>query len=100
MEEIEDSLNAEEMRMPLTGHLGDLRRVLVKALLAIGLGFGVVYSFADKIIDFLQKPLLQFFPEGQKFLYFTGITDKFFIYLQVSVLTSVLLVLPYLLYLV
>lgn len=99
MEEAHDSLNGEGVRMPLTGHLGELRQVLVKALFAIALGFGVVYSFADTIIDFLQRPLLQFFPEGQQFLYFTGITDKFFVYLQVSVLASILLTLPYLLYL-
>jgi sec-independent protein translocase protein TatC len=37
-------------------------------------------------------------PEGSKNLYFTGISDKFFIYFKVSIYAAIVLVSPYLLY--
>lgn len=85
-------------RMPLWGHLHELRQGMIRSLLVIAIAVAVTYSYIDPIIVFLETPLLQILPEGNRHLYFTGLTDKFFIYLKVSVLSAICLVSPYLLY--
>lgn len=96
----EDSLDSglESSRMPLWEHLTELRTGLMRSLIAVSLGFLVTYYYIDSIIVFLEKPLLDLLPEGNRHLYFTGLTDKFFIYIKVSCLAAVFLVSPYLLY--
>lgn len=88
----------EGTRMPLWEHLSELRQGMVRSLFVIGIGFCVAYAYIEPIIVFLEKPLLDILPEGSKHLYFTGLTDKFFIYLKVAFMASACLVSPYLLY--
>jgi sec-independent protein translocase protein TatC len=90
--------NQEESRMPLWEHLEDLRSGLIRALVVTVLGCILTYAFIEPIMAFLEKPLLDVLPPGQAKLYYTGLTDKFVVYLKVCVLASMLLVSPYLLY--
>lgn len=85
-------------RMPLWQHLEELRSVLVRSLLALVLGTCVTYYFSDAIVLFLETPLLGLLPTGSQHLYFTGITDKFVIYLKVSLLAAILVCAPYILF--
>lgn len=85
--------------MPLTDHLGELRGILVKALICLLVTFSVAYYYSEVVVHFLTEPLLQILPSNEKFLYFTGIADKFIIYLKVSFMVAVVIALPYLLYL-
>jgi len=84
--------------MPLWEHLDDLRQGLIRALAVVGVGFAVCYAYIDPIIVFLEQPLLDLLPEGNRHLYFTGLTDKFFVYLKVSFLASACIASPYLLF--
>ena len=79
----------EESRMPLWEHLDELRNRLIASLLVVAAGACVAYYFADTLVWVLEKPLLDLLPEGEKHLYFTGLADKFFIYLQVSLIFAV-----------
>jgi sec-independent protein translocase protein TatC len=88
----------ELSRMPLWQHLDDLRKVLFRSVLIVALGSLVTYNFADKIVHFLELPLLEVLPEGQKNLYFTGIADKFFVYLKISIYAALALTSPALLF--
>jgi len=88
----------DESRMPLWEHLDDLRKVIVRSLIAVGLGLIVTYNYSGELVLFLEQPLLKVLPEGNRHLYFTGITDKFMVYLLVSFLSSVVLCAPYLFY--
>jgi sec-independent protein translocase protein TatC len=88
----------EESRMPLWGHLHELRQGMIRSLVIVSLAFCVSYSYVEPLIVFLERPLLDLLPEGNRHLYFTGLTDKFFIYLKVSFLAAACLVSPYLLY--
>ncbi len=88
----------EESRMALWEHLDELRGALIRSLLAIGIGMCVTYSYAGKLMLFLEKPLLDVLPKDQAKLYFTGVADKFMVYLKVSILAAVALTLPYLLF--
>ena len=88
----------EERKLPLSGHFEELRTALFRSLIAVLVGFSITYTFSDKLIHFLEMPLLKVLPQGQDTLYFTGLTDKFFTYFQVSLYASLALVLPYILY--
>ncbi len=94
----ESSNPAEQYRMPLWEHLDELRSGLIRSLVAIVLGCIATYTYIEPIMTFLEKPLLDVLPAGQARLYYTGLTDKFVIYLKVTVLTSMLVISPYLLY--
>ena len=95
---LESGHELDATRMPLWEHLDDLRACLIRCALAVGLGTFGTYYFSDVIVAFLEKPLLDTLPEGQANLYFTGIADKFFVYLKVSVIAAIALTSPYLLY--
>ena len=86
-----------EQTMPLWQHLDELRNVLIKSLVAVLFGFAVTYYFNSQIIQFLEVPILSVLPQGEKHLYFTGITDKFMVYLKVSFYSSVILISPFVL---
>lgn len=90
--------DSDDTSMPLWQHLDELRNALVRSLIAVCAGLAVTYNFSDYIVRFLEKPLLDVMPADQQRLYFTGLTDKFFVYLQVSVLASLVLVSPFVLY--
>jgi len=83
--------------MPLWQHLEELRTVLVKSLLALAVIFCATYYYNEVIIKFLEAPILSVLPPGEKQLYFTGLTDKFLVYLKVSFYASLVLTSPFLL---
>jgi sec-independent protein translocase protein TatC len=83
--------------MPITAHLEELRRRLVIIAIAAGIGFGVSYFFASQIFELLMAPLLQALPPDGK-LIFTGVTEAFFTYLKVAILSGVFLASPLILY--
>jgi len=92
-EELEDP-----SRMPLGDHLEELRKRLFNVVIILAVGLCVTYTYSDYLILFLERPLLDLLPEGNKHLYFTGLTDKFVIYFQVSLLADVALMSPLLFY--
>jgi len=69
----------------------------MRSVLAIFAGWCVTFYYSDYIVRYLQQPLLRVLPEDHKTLYYTGITDKFMVYMQISVLASVAITFPYLL---
>lgn len=85
-------------QMPLWQHLDELRSSLIRSLIAILIGIVLTYSFSTPLIHFLERPLLNVLPNESAHLYFTGITDKFFIYVQISLLAAIILVYPYLMF--
>ena len=84
----------------MTDHLEELRDLIVQALVATSVALVGTYTYCDVFLRLLQKPLLKFLPADQQFLYFTGIADKFVIYLQVSIVMAVFITVPFHLYLV
>ncbi|MBI1861810.1 MAG: twin-arginine translocase subunit TatC [Deltaproteobacteria bacterium] len=83
---------------PLWQHLDDLRKCLVRSLLAMVVTGGATFSYIDEVMEFLEEPLLKSLPPERMRLYFTGITDKFMTYFTVGVLISFCAALPYILY--
>ena len=73
--------------MPLTAHLEELRWRIVRALLTLGLAFGVCYYFAESLFVFLIRPLAALRPD-QALVIGTGVTEAFFTKLKVSFIAA------------
>ncbi len=97
MEPSSSSSAAESQGKPLWNHLDELRRALMRMVLVVFVGWCGTFYFSDAIVKYLQQPLLRVLPDAQKTLYYTGITDKFMVYMQISVLASIAITFPYLL---
>lgn len=94
----EERRAAAEAEMPLTAHLEELRWRLLKALLAIGLGFAVAYWYADLLFAILTRPL-EAASVGQPVkLIGTGVAEAFFTKLKVAAIAGVFLAAPVILY--
>ncbi len=87
-----------EDRQPVWEHLDELRSRLIRVTIAVILATLLTYQFSERLVRWLEAPLLKALPASQAFLYFTGVADKFFAYLKVSVIAGLVLVSPYLLF--
>jgi sec-independent protein translocase protein TatC len=89
----------EMAHMSLVEHLRELRKRLVYSLIAVSIGFGVAYEYADDIFKFLVQPLLTAMPAGQeKRLIYTGLAQPFMLDLKVGVFGGIVLALPFILW--
>ncbi|MCB0405881.1 MAG: twin-arginine translocase subunit TatC [Bdellovibrionales bacterium] len=88
----------EELRMPLWQHLDELRSAIIRVLLVLGVLVAVLFNYSEHVIVLLEKPLLDVLPEGNRQLYFTGIADKFMIYIKVSIIAALAVGSPYILF--
>jgi sec-independent protein translocase protein TatC len=84
----------DETRAPLLDHLIELRTRIIRALLALAVGFGICFYFADRILGFLVWPLKQAFPEGEGQLIFTKLPEVFFVELKVTLFAGFMLSFP------
>jgi sec-independent protein translocase protein TatC len=84
----------DETRAPLLDHLIELRTRLMRSVLALMIGFGVCFYFANDILGFLVQPLKGAFPEGEGQLIFTKLTEIFFVELKVALFAGFMLTFP------
>jgi sec-independent protein translocase protein TatC len=85
---------AELPGMSLMEHLDELRRRIIHSAAYLALGFGAAWFFRDKLLYFLQQPLLHI----GKNLAFTHPMDPLNLYLQVALLGGAILASPFILY--
>jgi len=76
-----------DVRMPLTEHLEELRRRIIRALLAIAIAFGGCWLVAEELVRWLTAPLLAI-DAHQAHVIGTGVTDAFFTKLKVSFIAA------------
>jgi sec-independent protein translocase protein TatC len=91
-----DEPSEELDRMGLMDHLDELRKRLIRAILALFLAFLVCFPYAEQIYAFLARPIHERL-EGQK-LVFTGVTDPFMIYIKVAALAGAFAAAPVILW--
>lgn len=84
----------DETRAPLLDHLIELRTRVIRALLALAVGFAVCLYFADEILGLLIFPLKQAFPEGEGQLIFTKLPEVFFVELKVALFAGFMVSFP------
>lgn len=84
---------------PFVEHLIELRDRLIKAVIAIGLGFGLLCAWPSPggLYDLLALPMSQALPGGTK-LIATGTFAPFMVPLKITLMGGFLLALPFVLY--
>jgi sec-independent protein translocase protein TatC len=73
----------EEVRLPLTEHLEELRRRLIRSFIALGVGTALCYRWSEAIYRELMAPMLVILP-GNSRLIFTELTEAFLTYFKVA----------------
>jgi sec-independent protein translocase protein TatC len=87
----------KEDRMPLTSHLEELRKRLVRILIAVGIAFLGCFAFKEEIFRIVAQPLISVLPPGSHMVY-TGLPEAFFTYIKVSLYAGIFVASPVVLY--
>ena len=86
-------------RMPLSAHLRELRSRLVKAFLAVGVGFTVAWIYFQPLFDLVQRPLKPLIAQAQAegrdaTLVIGDITGAFMLQVKISLLVGMIVASP------
>lgn len=84
----------DETKAPLLDHLIELRRRLVRAVMALAAAFAVCFYFADDIFGALVRPLTQAFPAGEGRLIYTKLYEAFFVEIKVALFAAFMVSFP------
>ncbi len=87
----------EHSAAPLISHLMELRNRLLRAVIAVALIFAGLVYFANDIYHFVAEPLTSHLPEGASMIA-TDVATPFFTPIKLTIVLSVFLAMPYLLY--
>jgi sec-independent protein translocase protein TatC len=90
-------IEVEEARMSFLDHLGELRRRLIRAFIAVLIAFLGCVAFSERLFQVISAPIVRLLPKDTG-LVFTGLPDPFFIYLKVSFIAGIFIALPYCIY--
>ncbi len=88
--ENEDNGKAKKSSMGFLEHLEELRKRLIKSVLAVVLFSFVAFYFADYIMEFIKIPL-----QNKVELYNIAVTGSFYAYLKVSLICGFIVSLPF-----
>ena len=83
-------------KLPLVQHLIELRRSLLRSVIAIALFFLILFPFADEIYNFIAAPIVQAIPGSN--LIAIGVISPFLTPLKMSLILAIYVAMPYLLY--
>ncbi|OLQ95748.1 twin arginine-targeting protein translocase TatC [Vibrio ponticus] len=90
-------MSSVEQTQPLISHLLELRNRLLRAILAVLVVFvGLIY-FSNDIYEFVSKPLVDKLPEGATMIA-TDVASPFFTPLKLTLIASVFVAVPVILY--
>jgi sec-independent protein translocase protein TatC len=84
-------------KQPVTAHLDELRHRLIVCLCAWSATFLICYGFAERLFQFVARPVRAVLPEGSS-LVFINATEPFFTYLKIAAFAGLLLALPVILW--
>src|SRR6478752_7310731 len=89
----------EGTEQPFVSHLVELRDRLIRALVAVGIAFGVIslWPGPSGIYDLLAAPLVAHLPKGAT-LIATNVISPFIVPLKITLMAAFLLALPLVLY--
>jgi sec-independent protein translocase protein TatC len=86
--------SAEAGKMSFLEHLDELRRRIIYALIAVGVGFAVAFAFIDRIFGFIMLPMKQMLPAGQKLIYIEP-TEAFMLNIWIGLMAGLLIASPF-----
>lgn len=85
-----------EEKIPLIMHLSDLKRCIIKSILGLVICMGICYGFAIRIMEILQKPIIDKMPQNSKLVVLSP-QEYFFCELKLALFFGFILSLPYML---
>ncbi len=83
----------DEARMPIMEHLRELRTRLIRALIALVIGFAVAYAISDPIFAALTWPIREV-SHGKVMLIGTGVGEAFFTKIKVALFAGLFIASP------
>ncbi|EED34752.1 twin arginine-targeting protein translocase TatC [Luminiphilus syltensis NOR5-1B] len=89
--------DAEDTPQPLVAHLTELRDRLLRALLAVLIGFICLFPFANDIYQFVSDPLRELLPEGSTMIA-TEVASPFLTPFKLTLVLALFLAIPVILY--
>ena len=87
----------EDVKLPLTAHLEELRSRLIKMLGAVGVSFVACYQVVEPLMRWLIAPIKQFDPKKVQIIG-TGVAEAFFTKLKVAFFAGIFLASPVIFY--
>ena len=89
---LEDSDDAGG-KMSFLDHLDELRKRIIRAVIAVAAGFLIACFFIQQLFDFIMRPLQEMLPPGGKLVY-TDPTEAFVLYIKIAAIAGLLLASP------
>jgi sec-independent protein translocase protein TatC len=86
--------------MSFLDHLEELRRRIIYSMMAVAVGFGVCWAYAEDIFGLMQRPIMEALHHHgmeQKLVYLSP-TEPFNMYMRVGLIVGVFLASPVVLY--
>jgi len=80
-------------KMSFLDHLDELRRRIIYAVIAVGVGFVLAFFFINEIFNFIMVPLQQMLPPGGTLVY-TDPTEAFMLNIKIALIAGLLLASP------
>ena len=87
----------DDLKLPLTAHLDELRTRLIRSLIGIGVGFAVCYSGIEPLMAWLIAPVRQLESTHVQIIG-TGLAEAFFTKLKVGFIGGIFLSSPVIFY--
>ena len=88
-----DDLHDPAGKMSFLDHLDELRKRIIRSVIAIVAGFVLAFFFIQQLFDFIMKPLQATLPAGGKLVY-TEPTEAFVLYIKIAGIGGLLLASP------
>ncbi len=79
--------------MSFLEHLDELRKRIIRAVIAVFVGFLIACFFIQQLFDFIMKPLQLLLPPGGS-LIFTDPTEAFVLYIKIAAIAGLLIASP------
>jgi sec-independent protein translocase protein TatC len=80
-------------KMSFLEHLDELRKRIIHAVVAIGIGFLIACFFIQPIFEFIMRPLKDALPPGGT-LIFTEPTEAFVLYIKIAAIAGLMIASP------
>jgi len=93
----DDDDDAPGAKMSFLEHLDELRKRIVNAAIAIGVGILISFTFIQKIYSFLMAPTMNQLPPGSRLIY-TEPGEAFSLYIQLSMIVGAIIASPFIMY--
>jgi len=88
-----EELDDDSGKMSFLEHLDELRKRIIWAVGAVGVGFAVTILFINDIFGFIMRPMQRLLPAGQTLIY-TDPSEAFMLQIKIALIAGLILASP------